>query len=260
MKLFYKQLFKTVCIVFVLIASSCKSSKAIIASGKASNKLSAKQVIKQHQTNHLDFNTLQAKVRIDLTQKQKTQGITFTLRVKKDETIWLSAPLGLARLMITPEKVRFYNKQDNEYFDGDYKLLSNVVGVDLDFAKVQNILLGDAIFNLENAPHSVKVNDNNYQLKPKKQNPLLELFYLVDPSHFKMNSQQLYQPLKKRMLQVDYASYQKEDDKILPKDVKVIAVDGADEIIVDLKFKSITLNQELRFPFKIPSGYEEIKI
>ncbi len=46
--------------------------------------------------------------------------------------IWLSAKLGLARMMITPESVRFYNKLDNEYFDGDYKLLSDFVGVDLD--------------------------------------------------------------------------------------------------------------------------------
>ena len=91
--------------------SGCKSSKAIIALGEASSKLTAKQVIKQHQKNDANFKTLQAKAKIDITQGEKEQGLTFNLRIEKDKVIWLSAPLGLARMMITPNKVRFYKKR-----------------------------------------------------------------------------------------------------------------------------------------------------
>ena len=55
--------------------------------------------------------------------------------MEKDKVIWLSAPLGIARMMITPDQVAFYNKRDNTYFDGDYSLLSDFVGFDLDFLK-----------------------------------------------------------------------------------------------------------------------------
>ena len=106
------------CIAMLLMVN-CKSAKSVIASGEASSKLSAKQVIKQHQKSDTDFETLQGKVRIDITQNQKQQGSTFNLRIEKDKVIWLSAKLGLARMMITPDKVRFYSKLDNEYFDGD---------------------------------------------------------------------------------------------------------------------------------------------
>lgn len=239
---------------------NCKSAKKVIASGEASNRLSAKQVIKQHQKNDADFRTMQSRVRINLIQGDKEQGATFNLRVEKDKTIWLSAPLGLARMMITPEKVRFYNKQDNEYFDGNYALLSDFVGVDLDFNKVQNILLGQAIFNLTDEAHSVSVNENSYALRPKDQSALLELFYLINPSHFKMDSLQLFQQLERRMLQVDYKSYQEVDKQVLPKDIRIIALEDSDEVTITMEFKSINLNEELRFPFKIPSGYKEIII
>ena len=116
-------------LAMLFFVTNCKSTKSIVASGEASDKLSAKQVIKQHQKSDADFKTLQGKVKIDITQNQKEQGSTFNLRIEKDKVIWLSAKLGLARMMITPEKVRFYNKLDNEYFDGDYKLLSDFVGV-----------------------------------------------------------------------------------------------------------------------------------
>ncbi|WP_431108210.1 DUF4292 domain-containing protein [Winogradskyella poriferorum] len=256
-----QQIFRIVfTIAILLFVVSCKSTQSIVASGKASDKLSAKQVIKQHQKNDADFKTMQARVRIDLIQGGKEQGATFNLRIEKDKTIWLSAPLGLARMMITPEKVRFYNKQDNQYFDGDYKLLSDFVGVDLDFMKVQNILLGQAIFDLKDEPHTVSVNENSYALQPKDQSALFELFYLINPSHFKMDSLQLFQQLKKRILQVDYKSYQEVKKQILPKDIRIIAVEDSDEVAITMEFKSLTLNEDVRFPFRIPAGYKEIVI
>lgn len=253
-----KRILLTLALLFFLV--SCKSTKNVIESGKASEKLSAKQVIRQHQKNDAEFKTLQGRVKIDITQNQKEQGSTFNLRIEKDKVIWLSAKLGLARMMITPEKVSFYNKLDNEYFDGDYELLSDFVGVELDFYKAQNILLGQAIFDLKDQPHTVSVNENSYALQPKDQNALLELFYLVNPSHFKMDSLQLFQQLKKRILQVDYASYQEIDKQVLPKDIRIIAVENADEVSIKMEFKSMTLNEDVRFPFRIPAGYKEIVI
>ncbi|EDP70913.1 hypothetical protein FBALC1_00477 [Flavobacteriales bacterium ALC-1] len=256
----YNNLKVTLSAIIIVLAFSCKSSKSVIASGEASNKLSAKQVIKEHQKSDANFKTMNARVAIDLIQGEKEQGHTFSLRVEKDKVIWLSASLGMARMMITPEKVRFYNKLDNEYFDGDYKLLSDFVGVDLDFMKVQNILLGQAIYNLKDEPHQVAVNANSYALSPKDQNALLELFYLINPSHFKMDSLQLFQQLKKRILQVDYQSYQEVDKQVLPQNIRIVAVEDRDEVAITMEFKSVALNGEVRFPFKIPKGYKEIVI
>ncbi|WP_254453214.1 DUF4292 domain-containing protein [Winogradskyella undariae] len=242
------------------LVMSCSGTKSVIASGVASDKLSAKQVIKQHEKSDADFKTMNAKVAIDLIQGEKNQGYTFSFRMEKDQVIWLSAPFGMARMMITPDKVKFYNKLDGEYFDGDYKLLSDVVGVDLDFNKVQNILLGQAIYDLQEEAHQVSVNGNSYALSPKDQNVLIELFYLINPSHFKMDSLQMYQQSEKRMLQVDYASYQEVDKQIIPENIKIIAVDNDDEVIITMAFKSVSLNDEVRFPFNIPAGYKEIVI
>ena len=260
LKVIYRFIKATLAIALMVSLINCKSAKSVIASGEASNKLSAKQVIKQHQKNDADFKTLQSRVKIDITQNQKEQGSTFNLRIEKDKAIWLNAKLGLARMMITPEKVRFYNKLDNEYFDGDYELLSDFVGVELDFFKVQNILLGQAIYNLKEAPHTVSVNNNSYALQPKDQSALLELFYLINPSHFKMDSLQLFQQLKRRILQVDYKSYQEVEQQVFPKNIRIIAVEDTDEVAIAMEFKSVSLNEEVRFPFKIPKGYKEIVI
>ncbi|MCC1485598.1 DUF4292 domain-containing protein [Winogradskyella sp. E313] len=242
------------------ILVGCKSSKAIIESGEANSKLSAKQIIKAHQKNDISFNTLKARARIDLIQDGKEQGFTFGFRMEKDKAIWLNAPLGLARMMITPKEVRFYNKSDNTYFDGNYKLLSDFVGFELDFYKVQNILMGQAISNPKETPYQVEVHEKSYALSPKKQDAILELFYLINPSHFKLNSLQLAQQEKRRFLQVDYGSYQEVNKEILPQNIKILAVEDTDEATITIEMKSVVLNEDVRFPFKIPSGYDEIII
>ena len=220
--------------------------------------ISAKELIKYHQTNQKEFKTYQAKVKIDFIEDLKEQSYTVNLRMEKDKAIWINATFGLARAMITPEKVQFYDKINNQYFDGDYALLSDLLGVPLDFTKVQNLLLGHSIFDLSARDFKVSNNEASYILQPKSQDPLIELILLVNPSHFKMDSQQLYQQSKKRFLQVDYEAYQEVQKQILPERLKIIAVENSDEVNIKMEFKSVSLNEEVRFPFTIPDGFEEI--
>ncbi|MDB9755974.1 DUF4292 domain-containing protein, partial [Winogradskyella sp.] len=61
-------------------------------------------------------------------------------------------------------------------------------------------------------------------------------------------------------LQIDYASYQEVNKQVIPKDIRIVAVEDSEEVAVTMGFKSVALNDELRFPFKMPSGYKEIII
>jgi len=245
-------------ILLVCLATSCKSAKIVAGSGEINSGISAKQLIRENTKQDAKFKTLQARVKIDYTQDLQEHGYTVNLRMEKDKTIWINATLGLARAMITPDEVSFYDKINDQYFKGDYTLLSNLLGIELNFKKVQSLLLGESLFNLKDRKYIVSTNDKSYILQPKEQTALLEFFLLLNPSHFKIDSQQLLQPLKKRFLQVDYLAYQDIDKEILPKNIKIMAVEDNDEVIIAMEYKSVSLNQEVRFPFKIPSGFKEI--
>ena len=162
--------------------------------------------------------------------------------------------------MITPEKVSFYNKLDNTYFDGDYKYLSDLLGTELDFKKVQKVLLGEALYNLKASDYTSAVDEESYIIQPKEQRALFEIFFLLNPTNFKIKSQQISQPQEFRHLQIDYLSYQEVDKQIVPERIKVIAVEANEETLINLEYKNVTLNDPLRFPFKIPSGFEKIEL
>ena len=244
----------------MLLAFSCKTTKTISSDGEITSDLSAKQLIKNNTKSIANFRTLTARVKADYSSNDKSKGTTISLRMEKDKTIWMSAPFSMAKVLITPEKVSFYNKLDNTYFDGDFELLSDFVGTELDFNKVQNILLGEALYDLKKEEFVASTFEKSYLLQPKNQRDLFEIFYLLNPSHFKMDSQQFAQPNENRILQIDYKNYQKVDKQKLPQTIKIIAVEKFDETIIDLEYRSVALNEKIRFPFRIPSGYKEIEI
>ncbi len=238
----------------------CKTTKNVASTGEVNKKLSSKQIIKEHAKNETDFKTLQSRVKVEYIQGEMEQSHSINLRMEKDKTIWLSATLGIVRAKITPEKVSFYNKLDNTYFDGDFSLISDLLGTDVDYEKIQNLLLGEALFDLESGNYKSNVHEKSYLLQPKRQSALMEIFLLLNPSHFKMGSQQIAQEFSNRFLQVDYKGYQEVDKQIIPEKVSVVALEGDYETVINMEFKSVSLDEDLRFPFRIPSGFEEIVI
>ena len=247
-------------LLIMVLVFSCKTVKTITSEGELTSNLSAKQLIKKNSKTVADFKTLTARVKAGYSRKDGSKGATISLRMEKDKTIWMSAPFSMAKVLITPEKVSFYNKLDNTYFDGDFKLLSDFVGTDLDFNKVQNILLGEALYNLKRDDYVASIHEKSYLLQPKNQQALFEIFYLLNPSHFKMDSQQFTQHQEQRHLQIDYNNYQEVDKQTLPQTIKIIALESYDETIIELEYNSVVLNQNIRFPFRIPSGYKQIEI
>lgn len=248
-----------VILLFGLLLGSCKSSRTL-NEGNSNYKLSANQLIKENAKKTPNFNTLQSKLKITYSQGNKTQSYTVSYRMKKDEVLWINAPLGILRAKITPEKVSFYNKLDKTFFSGDFNFFSNLLGTELNFQQIQNLLIGETLFNLKEQPYKLSIHEDNYALQPKKQPELFEIFFLLNPSHYKVISQQLSQTSEFRHLEINYLKYQEINAQILPEQVKIIAVEGNEEVIAELELKSVTLNGELRFPFKIPSGYKEVKL
>ena len=249
----------TVFIVLFVLLSSCKSTKKL-KENNANLGLSTKELIEENIKLTPDFRTLESKLKIAYSKEETKQNYTLSFRMKKDEVIWINAPFSIVRAKITPEKVAFYNKLDNTYFEGDYKYLNDLFGVELDFIKFQNLLLGEAIFDLNDENYKLSMHENEYLLQPKKQPELFEFFFILKPSNYKISSQQLSQTKELKHLQIDYKLYQEVENQKIPELIHVIVVEANKQVSIDLEFNSVSLNTELRFPFSIPSGYDKIEL
>ncbi|MGB5554369.1 MAG: DUF4292 domain-containing protein [Flavobacteriaceae bacterium] len=243
--------------VFLLVVSSCKSKK-IVSDGTLDAEMSAKNIIKAHYQNQLNFKTLSGKVKIEYTNGDDSQSVSVSLRMKKDEVIWMSAPLGIVKAYITTDRVSFYNKLENNYFDGDFTYLSQLLGTELDFKKVQNLLLGEALFDLRKSRYSVTTFGENYLLKPKEPFELFKILFEIEPKNYKIASQQLSQAAKQRVLDINYKNYQKINKWVLPNEILIFATEGTTKNTIDLEYRNMQFDEPVSFPYKIPKGFEEI--
>ncbi len=244
-------------IIFFLLVISCKSKKLGV-DGTVDGNLSAKAIIRTHYKNEISFKTLSGRVKIDYFDGESSKGVTVSLRMERDKAIWISAPFGMVKAYITPNRVSFYNKLQNEYFDGDFSYLSNMLGTELDFEKVQNLLLGQALYDLRQAKYDASIVANDYVLKPKKPLDLFKIMYKIEPDNFRVSSQQLSQPLKKRVLDVEYKEYQKINERILPNEIVITAIEANEQNTINIDYRNIEFNRTLNFPYKIPKGFKKI--
>ena len=84
--------------------------------------------------------------------------------------------------------------------------------------------------------------------------------FLLNAKNFKTEAQQLIQDQENRGLTVTYSEYQEVDGLIFPENIKIIANEGGASTNIDLTYRNISFNEEVSFPFDIPSGYEEISL
>ncbi|MCL6266720.1 DUF4292 domain-containing protein [Flagellimonas myxillae] len=247
----------TIPLLALLLLTGCKSTRSI-SGGEVDSRLSVRRIIDNHYANQLDFTTIRGRVKVDYENGKASQGFTVNIRMQKDSVIWLSSsPIAFVKAMITPSKVSFYNKLQNEYFDGDFSYLSDLLGTELDFEKVQNLLLGSAVLDLRDEKYTSTINAGNYQLKPKKARELFKILFQLEPGNFKIHSQEISQPEENRWLTAKY-TYQDISGKVLPNEIQIVALEKDENTTIDLNFRNLELNRPLNFPYKIPKGFDEI--
>lgn len=259
MKKFLKTFVYIAMVVIILASSACKS-KNVLVGGEVKSDLRSSRIIENHYDNSLEFETMSGRVKIDYSDGESAQGVTVSLRMKKDEVIWLSAPLSVVKIMITPDRVQFYNKLDNTYFDGNYSYLEELLGTKLDFQMVQNLLLGQAVLDLRDQKYYAATVRDQYQLKPVRQSTLYKTLFLLEPSNFKMTLQQISQPSKQRLLSIMYKNYQKVSGKILPNEIEIKATEKKKVNQIDIEYNSVVFDRQLNFPFSIPSGFKPVEL
>ena len=156
-------------VVFILVLlSSCRGTKTIIDVSR----LSVNDIVSNHNAASPNFKTLAGRVQLAYEDNKKEQSITVSLRIEKDNIIWIKASIlgiTLAKVLITPERVSYYETISNTYFEGDFALLSDLLGTDIDFKKAQDILLGQSIFNLNSSEYKSEVVLDKFKLQPKRQ-------------------------------------------------------------------------------------------
>ncbi len=249
-------------LLIFLVITSCKTKKNVTEITTI-EVVSPKELINDYYSRTFKKETISANLNANYEDSKSTVSFDIKLRIEKNKAIWMSATkLGfpVAKMLITPTSVRYYEKLDKTYFDGDFSLLSSWLGSELDFQKVQNLLIGQSVLNLKDGKYDVRIVNNSYELKPKQNNELFGILFLMNPVNFKLDGQEIRNLKKEQLLSISYPNYNEIEGEQFPKKIDIKVIEKAKLTSINIEYKSVEFNNNLTFPFEIPTGYKKISL
>jgi hypothetical protein len=256
---------KIMTLLFLMILVSCKTKQAVVTIAPEvpqTKEISAEDVIANHYNNKTNFSSVYIKSNVRFSDEKQTQNVTAEIKIKKDEQILISVRflgITMAKALITPSSVSYYEKMNGTYFEGDFSGLTQWLGTDLDFSKIQNMLLGQAFDNLQQGKYALAKVDQGYELTDLQAGNTLKSF-ILDQENFRIQGQAIAQPEQDRMLAVSYSDRSSFNEGNLPMQILIHTFQGKGKTEISFNYRTITFNESLSFPYSIPNGYKRIII
>ena len=138
-------------VVFAVVFTSCKTKKNLMSANIIAKEMSAKKVARKHVASNFDKKSIDAKLKASFNNGKLKQSISVNMKIKKDEVIYLKGTkfITVFKAKITPTSVSYYSPFAKNYFTGDFSMIKQLLGVEINFEQLQNLFLGQALQNLK---------------------------------------------------------------------------------------------------------------
>jgi hypothetical protein len=121
------------------------------------------------------------------------------------------------------------------------------------------MLIGQAMDDLRVGKFKNTIEDKLYKLE-EISNEITQKSFYFEASNFLIKKQDINQAMQERKLSVSYPEYKEFKEGALPLKVFIEAFHKNDNTRISLEYRNITFNEDLSFPYSVPSGYERIYI
>jgi hypothetical protein len=249
-------------LILLVIIVSCKTKQVATQTIKPVNEITAQKMITNHYNNKIDFSTLSINADASYADEKQSQNVTAEIKIKKDQEILVIIRflgITMAKAYITPKSVSYYEKIKGTYFEGDFSYLSQWLGTDLDFNKIQNMLIGEAIYDLKDGKYKESLEEQTYKLEEVSANNLKKTFFL-DTIKFLITKQEITQVAEDRKIQIVYSDNKEYPQGTIPTKVLIDAFQTKGKTEIGLEYNKVTFNEELSLPYNVPNGYKKIII
>lgn len=245
----------------LLFIGGCKSL-TVLPNKTPIKSIKDKRLIENFEKSGEKIKSLRARIKVTFSTQKIKQSLSINLRLKDEKFLWMSANIlvPVAKLLMTNEKVFFYEKFQKKYYEGDYELLNSVLGTNFRLKDLQNVFLGNPIENLNKAKLK-RIDNPEYYVFINNGSEDFRTTYFFDTENFRIREQRfLLLDRGNSILSIKYPSYQKVNGKIVPQKIQISSFVKGEFITIILEFIRVDYPDSLTIPFKFPEGYSKIKL
>ncbi len=241
----------------VLVVMGCKSLTPVATTSAIDTSLRPRAVQQRIEDNELRFESLQWRGKASIEQEGKRQKVSVTLRVKQGEGIWISGSVivPLARVLITPKQLQFYEKINRRYAQFDFQQVKKLLGAPIDYEMIERIITAGPLDTRALKRAKLTFSQNNYILSSRKRGVSLKWTY---DAAFRLVSQEFSN--NETSVRIDYDGYRRINNQWVPQQL-MASLSGVDKTtVLKLQYKQTQLNANFQMVYEIPKGYSKIKL
>lgn len=256
--------------LMALLLHACKSVKTLPASDGMSA-LSAREVLERSALNR-HFGELSSKVNISYEIGSEKQGFSARVRMKQDSIIWVSvAPLlgiEIVRAVITADSLKLVDRFNRRFYLGRFDRLNQMLGVDLDFAKLQSLITGNNIELYAMERYESRLDGSIYRVgtlssvrregRKGAETAGIGQETWIEPVNFSVVRSVITDLKTQSTLEAVYSAPRPLGKVHFPEKM-TFDVKGKQPAKVEMQWSKPALEAGQEFPFSIPAGYDEIK-
>ncbi len=279
-------------LLFAIGFSSCKTTRKLPS--VVAKPISTAKLLRNVEENAFDYENFSVKrMNCQFSNNQTSTSFRVNLKAIRDKEILISISklnIPVGRVLLTPDSVKYVNYIDRNYFVDDYRYLSSVLNIDLDFATIQSIISNNA-FSYRNDPKDKDfksfdsyIESGMYVLQSEKEQKVLRLEekgrtgkierrlkriddealilqkMYFDPGNFVLTKLLIIDRTDNRKMEMDFDQFVKVDSKDYPGYISMNFV--SEEQVVNLKINMNGFSTEQLSPlnFEIPEKYKKIRV
>ena len=247
--------------VIILIGIiGCKSKQTALSS-ETLTRINQKDLIEKQAENKINFKTLYIKSSARYQDNNQSQNVTADIRIEKDEKILISIRvlgITMAKAFITKDRVQYYEKIDHTHFDGDFEGLSRWLGTSLDYHKIQNLLTGKPLYDLETLKLSYQLENNQFILS--NSDSQLGKSFFFETMEALLTKQAFNSFEKQTTLSIFHKDFKDITDFKMPHHLQILATQVTQNVQITMDYNTVTVNEKFSFPYDVPNGSTQIFI
>jgi len=247
-------------LVISLVFLGCKSV-AVLPTNTPVKNVDIEALALKIKSNYPKVNKVRSRIKATYNDGAREQQLVIQFRMEKKKKLWLSATMliPIAKLMITPQEVFFYEKFQKTFFQGNFDLINTPYNTDFDYSDIENLFLGKPFLEPSEGRWKQISNPQYYILIPQGNRTGLTPTLFFDPVSFLLKEQRFILPGTSYNLTIKYLRHIKIDGVSLPSLIEITLFDGTVSQRLELEFSRTDFTEGLTFPFEIPQGYSKIE-
>lgn len=243
-------------------ANGCGTTKKVVPSPQPIKNIEVVSLVDEIEKAYPKHKVLNIRGTASFTDGKISEKINIQMRLLKSKAVWINAVMivPIARILITPETIKFYERFQKTYFKDDYRFIREFLNNDLiGFEMVENLLLGKSLVDVSNQKWKTIDNPINYILVPEKTKDKTIPTLFVDSKSFLLQEQRILVPRTTNTLSIRYRSHITIEGVEFPRIIEISLVEPERLMRVVIEYKQINFfDEDVAIPFKIPENYKPI--